>query len=63
MFIVGKSGEFGSEAIEHFCGEDLCPFATHYPSIYPSASSRPSISLQPSNSTNDDDFGDDGDYL
>ena len=40
---VFNGGDFGSQAIEHFCGEDLCPFATHYPSTSPSASSRPTM--------------------
>jgi len=49
---VFNGGNFNETAIEHFCGEDLCPFATHYPSTSPSASSRPSISpsLVPSTS-------------
>ena len=38
---VFNGGEFGSQAIEHFCGEDLCPFATHYPSLVPTSSSAP----------------------
>jgi len=45
---VFNGGEFGFQAIEHFCGEDVCPFATHYPSSSPSASSPPSISSKPS---------------
>jgi len=49
---VFNGGDFQLNAIEHFCGEDVCPFATHYPSnspsMNPSASSRPSISPQPS---------------
>jgi len=48
---VFNGGEFGSQAIEHFCGEDLCPFATHYPSTSPSAfrpSTSPSASFRPS---------------
>ena len=28
-------GDFGSQAIESFCGDDKCPFATHYPSQNP----------------------------
>ena len=32
---VFHGGRFGSQAIEHFCGEDLCLFATHYPSTSP----------------------------
>jgi len=62
---VFDGGEFGDQAIEKFCGEDVCPFATHYPSTSPSASSRPSILPRQSiiynttNSTNDDDFDDD----
>jgi len=39
---VFNGGNFNESAIENFCGEDLCPFATHYPSTSPSASSRPS---------------------
>jgi len=47
-------GDFEFQAIEHFCGEDVCPFATHYPSTSPSASPRPSTSpsSRPSISTN-----------
>jgi len=45
---VFNGGQFEFDATEHFCGEDLCPFATHYPSTSPSSSSRPSISPQPS---------------
>jgi len=47
---VFYGGDFGSQATESFCGEDVCPFATHYPSTSPSASSPPSIlpSLTPS---------------
>ena len=41
---VFNGGQFGFNATEHFCGEDVCPFATHYPSTSPSASSPPSIS-------------------
>jgi len=65
---VFRGGNFEFNAIEHFCGEDVCPFATHYPSTSPSTSSRPSISSLPTmiynatNSTNDDDFDDDDDY-
>jgi len=39
---VFNGGEFGSEAIENFCGENLCPFATHYPSLLPTSSFVPS---------------------
>ena len=45
---VFNGGEFGSQAIESFCGEDVCPFASHYPSTSPSTSSHPSVSLLPS---------------
>jgi len=45
--VFNGGGRFGSQAIEHFCGEDVCPFATHYPSISSPPSSRPSISPQP----------------
>jgi len=45
---VFDGGQFRFEAVENFCGEDLCPSATHRPSNSPSASSRPSISPQPS---------------
>jgi len=45
---VFHGGNFQFNATENFCGEDLCPFATHYPSTSPSTSSRPSISSQPS---------------
>jgi len=41
---VFNGGDFENQAIENFCGEDVCPFATHYPSTSPSASSPPSIS-------------------
>jgi len=41
-------GEFVFQAIENFCGEDLCPFATHYPSTSPSTTSRPSITISTS---------------
>ena len=41
---VFDGGEFKLNATESFCGVDVCPFATHYPSSSPSASSRPSIS-------------------
>jgi len=51
---VFDGGEFEYNAIEEFCGEDVCPFATHYPSTSPSTSSLPSISPQPS--TIDDDL-------
>ena len=49
---VFNGGQFEFNAIEHFCGEDLCPFATHYPSTSPSTSSHPSMppSLNPSTS-------------
>ena len=40
---VFHGGNFQFNAIEHFCGEDLCPFATHYPSTSPSISSQPLI--------------------
>jgi len=58
---VFNGGDFRSQAIEHFCGENVCPFATHYPSTSPSASSRPSISSQPS--IINDDFDDDDYYF
>jgi len=38
---VFNGDEFGRQAIEHFCGEDVCPFATHYPSLVPTSSSAP----------------------
>jgi len=45
---VFDGGEFGSQAIESFCGEDVCPFATHYPSTSPSVSLIPTSSSAPS---------------
>jgi len=49
---IFSGGEFGFNTTKHFCGEDLCPFATHYPSTSPSTSSHPSMppSLNPSTS-------------
>jgi len=40
---VFNGGNFNETAIEHFCGEDLCPFATYYPSTSPSVSLIPSM--------------------
>jgi len=47
---VFSGGEFGSNEIQSFCGEDVCPFATRIPSLSPSVSSLPSSS--PSTSQN-----------
>jgi len=39
---VFSGGEFGSNEIQSFCGEDVCPFATRIPSQNPTISSLPS---------------------
>jgi len=39
---IFSGGEFGRQATESFCGENVCPFATRIPSLSPSVSSLPS---------------------
>jgi len=40
--VTFSGGEFGRQATESFCGENVCPFATRIPSLSPSVSSLPS---------------------
>ena len=58
---VFHGGNFQFNATEHFCGEDVCPFATHYPSTSPSTSSRPSILSLPTMINDDYYYYDDYD--
>jgi len=39
---IFSGGDFGRQATESFCGENVCPFATRIPSLSPSASFLPS---------------------